>query len=629
VVSIPRRVSDLVRGVPARTRAGIAHLREELATRAGRQRLLLAWVGPLAVLLLTGYALSPIFEHIDRYGIHDWDTHIAYRHITTLSLLEYGEAPLWTPYFCGGSTSWGYVEGSTNFVSPYLLFYLLTPVRIAIRLELVCSTLVLASGVYLLAGRFTRSPSLRILAVAIGAMNGRWALQTAAGHTWHVQYAWLPLALYLFDVAIVDGKRWYALWCGVVLAEMLYMGGIYPLPHAALILGFYALLHVLLRRTLRPIVALAIAGTSALGLAAPKLLPLLATMRDTPRLVPSTEQLSLGQLLTMFVSRHNDLLKPEPVPVPEWPWHEYGIYIGWAGVALLLVAVVVGRDTRTYIMKITALALLTLGAGAFHAESPWALLHKLPVFSSQHVPTRFLYPGVMLLAVALAAGLDGWSRRLRTQFGAWIEIALLVPVLLVAYDIEHTGRPLVVRTFLKVAPPLSFGATFEHSQKSPWIYTDKEFPEQGPNMLLPMMANVGVINCYGIPPVRFSGAIAKGDPRYRGETYVVGGTGVTRMVSWSPNKAVVDYWNLEPGAALVYNMNYDEGWRANGEPAEPVQMAVGVHPPAGDGRVVFRYVPRGLEAGLAIFGVTAAVIGFVVYVDRRRRRRRERDEGAP
>jgi hypothetical protein len=619
-MSILQRIVQAPRAIASRVRERVASVGEQLTTAAGRERLFLACIGPVAVVVLVAYALWPTFARLDRYGIHDWDAHSAYREITTISLLRYGQAPLWTPYFCGGYPSWAYVEGSTNFVSPSLFFYLIAPFSVALRLELTATTLLLATGLYLLAGRFTKSPALRVLAVAIGAMNGRWSLQTAAGHTWHSQYAWVPLALFLYDVAITEKKRWYAVGCGVVLAEMVYLGAIYPLPHAVVILFVYGALHAVLRRTLAPITSLAIAGATALGLSAPKLLPLAIFMKDTPRLIESTEELSFRQLITMLVSTHDDLLKPDPIPVPVWPWHEYGIYVGWAGVGLLLLGLLVGSGRRTVIVKITAVVLVLLGCGAFHDRAPWTLLHKLPMFSSQHVPTRFLYPGVMLLSVALAAGFAGAATRLRARFGGWIEALLFIPVALVAYNVIHTPRALIEHTFLKVAPPVAFDPVFHHAAKADaYHYTDNNFPEQGPTMLVSMMDNVGILDCYGVPPVRFAGAIAKGDRRYRGEAYVVG-AGESRLVSWSPNKAVVDYWNLESGSAVVFNMNYEESWRADGEPAEPVHLAVGARR-NGNGRVVFRYVPRGLKLGLAMFALTVSALGAAAYVGRRRRRR--------
>jgi hypothetical protein len=250
------------------------------------------------------------------------------------------------------------------------------------------------------------------------------------------------------------------------------------------------------------------------------------------------------------------------------------------------------------------------------------LLHKLPVFASQHVPTRFLFPGTALLAVALAAALDGWTRRLRERFGVASEVLLLVPIVWLALDIGALGRKLMDRAFVKVAPPIQFAETFEHHDESQAHYTDNEFPDQGPVTLLPMMANQGNLRCYGIPDVRHRGAIAKTSPRYKGEAYVLGGSGVARLVEWTPNHAVVDYWNLGPGASVVYNMNYDEGWLANGAPAEIVEESVGAHPAPGDGRVVFRYFPRSLGTGLWICGATLVALGGAAYLARRRRKLR-------
>ena len=143
-------------------------------------------------------------------------------------------------------------------------------------------------------------------------------------------------------------------------------------------------------------------------------------------------------------------------------------------------------------------------------------------------------------------------------------------------------------------------------------------------VLLPMMANQGVVRCYGLPDLKYRGAIARTSPQYRGEAYVSGGAGAVRLVTWSPNKAVVDYWNLEPGASVVFNTNYDKGWLANGARAEPVNDAVGVKPTPGNGRVTFRYFPRSLAIGLWIFGAAVVVIGAFAYAARLRRRRAQK-----
>ena len=91
----------------------------------------------VAVGLLAGalvYVLAPMLADFSTYGFHDWDSQTAYRYITTLSLQQ-GEAPWWHPWLCGGVPAFGYPEGATNFVSPYLPLYVFADVRTAIRLE--------------------------------------------------------------------------------------------------------------------------------------------------------------------------------------------------------------------------------------------------------------------------------------------------------------------------------------------------------------------------------------------------------------------------------------------------------------------------------------------------------------
>ena len=59
-----------------------------------------------------------------------------------------------------------------------------------------------AIGAWLLASRFTRSHAARAFVAVVFAVNGRWTLQLAAGHAWHMVYAWMPWALFLFDRAV-------------------------------------------------------------------------------------------------------------------------------------------------------------------------------------------------------------------------------------------------------------------------------------------------------------------------------------------------------------------------------------------------------------------------------------------
>src|SRR5262249_1664855 len=96
------------------------------------------------------------------------------------------------------------------------------------------------------------------------------------------------------------------------------------------------------------------------------------------------------------------------------------------------------------------------------------------------------------------------------------------------------------------------------------------------------------------------------------------GKGAARIVEWSPNHAVVDVEGAEPGSVLVYNMNFDEGWRSDAGRVFAQDNAVAVRLEAGSRRVTFRYPPP--HPGL---GVRCAPLGVGALVGLRRRERAE------
>jgi hypothetical protein len=559
-------------------------------------------------------AIGSLARRVDLVGTIDWDSHLVYRELTVMSL-RHGEMPFWAPHLCGGNALWGYAEGATNLISPYLPAYLLLPLSVAIRVEVAGAAVIMMLGCWLLAGRFTRSVSLRLLVVALAAINGRWALHTAVGHTWHLQYCWMPFAIYFFDRAL-DGRRLVDVTASAAaLALLVYTGGIYPLPHTVLILLAFALVAAATRRSFDPLVTFAIIGAAALGLAAPKLLPLLEVMRHTPRLIDSTETLTATQLIAAFTAKWDKLGAGTPVPIDTlWWWHEYGIYIGWAGVAVLVLGVVLPGGKRALTVKLTGLLLLLLGCGAFHALAPWTLLHNVPLFSSQHVPSRFLYPAVLLLSVSFAAGAQALLQR-RFRDHPWLDVALLVPVAIVFYDVTWSAERLIPLAFTRPLTSIPPSATFHHESRTP---LQIDHGAQAPMIMLPgVLANVGTLECYGVPKVEHPGARAWDAADYRGEAYVDGG-GEARIIEWTTQHAVVEFSNATDGAHVVYNMNYDEGWRANDEPAEPWKGAVATRAFAPGGTVVFRYRPRTFVPGVAICVVTIGAL-VAAFVAKRRR----------
>ncbi len=566
----------------------------------------LALVGVLALFgaMLRGL-LEPLFADLSTYGFHDWDSHSVYRYVTVLSLKRYHELPWYNPWLCGGFASWGYAEGSTNLVSPYLPIYLLAPIQVALRIEVLGSAALALVGSYLFASRLTKSVALRALVAVLAAVNGRWALQMATGHTWHLQYAWLPLALYFIDVSFEPKKTRYAVYSGICLAFTCFMGGIYPLPHAAIALVLYGGACAITFRRMRPLVNVAIAGLCAVGFAAPKLFPLIAVMSRFPRIIESTEAIDLRQAVLMLADPHQGL-QMAPVAVPAYGWHEWGIYIGAAGTAIFFFAMFFGRGPRVVPLRIMGIIFFLLGLGAFLPMAPWTLLHKLPPFSSQHVPSRFLFPAVLFLSAAFVGAVSRpvgrWIDR-----RPWIELTLLIPVAVIAMDIVSVGRKATAQAFYLHAPAVAQVPAFRQESVPPANY-DPPDAWAGAS-LLSVYANTGFTTCYSVPDRgEPKGARARTESGYQGEAYVADGTGEARVVEWSPNSAEIEVSNASPGSTLVYNMNYEPSWRADGRPALEWQHAVAAPLHGGAQRVRFSYYPRGFTAGFIVFLVTCLAV---------------------
>ena len=547
----------------------------------------LAAVGLLVGALL--YVLAPMLADFSTYGFHDWDSQTAYRYITTLSLKQ-GEAPWWHPWLCGGVPAFGYPEGATNFVSPYLPLYLFADVRTAIRLEVLGQGLLALAGTYAFASLLTTSVALRALLAALFVLNGRWALQAAVGHTWHLQYAFMPWAFYFFERSLAPGRWRFAFGAGAALALSCYLGGVYPLPHTALLLSLYAVLRAGFGRTFDPVRNLAIVAASAVGLSAPKLFAVADQMRVIPRLIESKEVIGFAELLAMLVAP-DQRYGVRAAPVPAYNWHEWGIYVGVGGLLVLSAGVIGASGPRGQSFKLLGLLCLFLGFGAFQPYAPWTLLHELPLFSSQHVPSRFHYPMLLMLGAAFVVFADRWLAP-RLERRKMVDLLLLAPVALMAWDMARFSRTPFTQAFWMTAPSaIPRAELFEQRAEPPVQYVRRDWAAP---MLLAMFANQGVTHCYGVDPNFVPSAIPAEASEYRGLAFVFG-DGQARVTAWTPNHAVVEVSGARPGDLLFYDMNYDASWRANGEPALEQHGLVATRLTAGTERVTFRYFPRTLR----------------------------------
>jgi hypothetical protein len=577
------------------------------------------------VVVAIAYMLRPVFADTVTYGSHDWDQHETDRYLTTKSILRYHQFPFWNPYACGGHPAWDAFESDPNVVAPWLPAYLFVPFPLALRIEVAGWTVLAAVGAWLFASRFTHSRALRALVAVLFALNSRWTMQIAVGHMWHPTYAWMPWVLYFYDRAAGSAplsgrpRRLDVVLAGVCLAMLVYTGGIYPLPHTGFVLVVYSALLAIGMRSIVPLTRMAACALLGAGLSAPRLLPILGMLRRYPRLTESTETMSFGDLVQLVVSREQDTFAM-PVPVPQWGWHEWGMYIGWIPLVAIGLGVWAARGTRESAARLAGLLLVLLAMGRIFDYAPWPLLHLMPVFSSQHVPSRWMVPALLVLSgVAASAAERGLVRLGRAR--ALMEIAAVLAVAWVVKDVCTVDRVPLTHTFGRLPPkiPDSLGDFRTEKHVPPAI--DYDAGEWSPSTLSALIANIGSLDCNTFPGFHSYlrdgqgrspglGARAIGEPKYRGEVFVAEGRGTARTLTWTPNAVEVRVDGARPGDHVVLNQNWYPGWTANGSSAPAWQDSVSAVLATGSETVRFRYRPQMLWLGVLVFfasvGVAAA-----------------------
>jgi hypothetical protein len=570
------------------------------------------FLGTWMVLLVT----MPVLSDVRKAGFHDWDSATVYRGITQLSILRYHEFPFWHPYLCGGFAAWGYSEGATNLVSVFAPFYFVMPMLSALRVELIGSALISFYGTYVLAGRYTTLRAVQLLVAGIVTLNGRWAMQLAVGHSWYFGYAWIPLMMYCFLRALEEKRRDFAHLSGAILALIIYIGGIYPLPHGALLLVCLCIVHCATKRDLGPFKLLTISALTGIGLAAPKLLPVADVMQKFSRKIESLEVIDPVAALLMLVGR-NQSLGGGPTPVPAYGWHEWGFYIGIGALFALLFGAAFERSARGIGLTLIGLLFWVLSLGNFGEASPWALLHRLPVFSSQHVPSRFMAVAVLVGLLVFASAFERRTAWLRARMPLTTPLLYPVAMLLLA-DVGEISQKALAEAFNLSMPQTAFRAEFKQLQTLPYNYSPAG-AWAGPSYPA-MLNNDGFVGCYSVPDKADpKGAIPEGADNYKGTAYVEG-PGSATLVAWSPNSATVAYEGLAHESAVLYNMNHEASWRADNGPAENIHHAVGIHPRKSSGQVVFRYRPRTWNVSLLLCALTLAATAWSIREERARKR---------
>lgn len=378
-------------------------------------------VGAGSILFALAFSY-PLLGHLATPGFaFDWNYTFEHAWAAWYSVMRLHQLPIWQPWRCGGYPLLAHPE--TRILTPFFLLTLLFGPIVGVHLEVIIHIAIGFAGAFLL-GRIVAGPRLGAVACAITFMGSSWYyLHLAVGHAMFMSYVYAPWVVAFFwlsaEVPIIDYRRvggpardWVAVTCcmaasGVFLALIMFEGGTADiLPHTVFLLGALALILSATRWSIRPLLVVVGIGMLGMAFSAIKWIPMLLTLGGLDRPEAATEFNPVTRLLGGAIfSRDQSLTHSIGA---QWNFWEYGAYIS----PILALFAVVGlvSDFRRALPWLVLAALIFVAAmGNLGAYAPWPLLHHLPVWYEERIPSRFLILFTLCIAVLAALGVERLS----------------------------------------------------------------------------------------------------------------------------------------------------------------------------------------------------------------------------
>ncbi|MCK6528793.1 hypothetical protein L6R50_14940 [Myxococcota bacterium] len=583
----------------------------------------------------------------------DWDWQLTFYEVCRVTLLRFGQAPLWNPYTQGGVPMLANPE--SPFLYPGFLLVLALGTGPGLRLWVWAHMVLGAAGAAGLARASGVRPWVSLLAPVPWLMAAFVPGFIAYGHIMFLAVAWLPWLLLALPLRPGPTRR--AALAALALAMTLLMGGHYVFLYGALLVGLAALWRLPVGMGTRAVVVgwlaldvvlagqrgpawkwgLVAGGAVTLGaaLAAERVKPRWLARRAldvigtaasvvAPAVLLVAVKLLPGQVLLGRAERLTDVPTARAQDafdaarlwevwlgaVPRPSGHEgHEVYGSAWPLALALVGAVAGGRPG---LGFAGGALLFLGLSlADNLPVDYAsVLHSLPGFSLFRVTERYALVYSMFVGLGAAAGVEAVLRlvariRLPLGLGAAVATGLLAWGSFRYVDTVWTAHGPDARLGVRSSPP----------ETPPWSpFAQVEGEESNFDSV---RRNRGRLDCWttawladGAP-----GLEAEGAPGYRGEVYAEGPARV-REVRLAPGRvgAAVE---VDGPAELRVNQNHFPGWRARVPGGAPLTVAerdgiVAVELPPGSYDVDLRYAPPGLLPGASGSLAGLALVGWAL-----------------
>lgn len=554
----------------------------------------------------------------------DWAYFVHHTTVATRSWLEYGQMPMWNPWYCGGIPALANIQ--TDALSPDLLLTLLFDQPVASALRILLFIVLGLEGTW----HFARHHGVRgfgaLVAAAAFVFSGRFMMVFWDGHLPFLGFALMPWVLLGLERAY-ERLSW-GLVSALGLTWIFFYGGAVATPLIVTMMGFIVVRDVFERlvapsalapRRLwyRPLVALGFIGVMTVLLSLPRLVPVFGTLIDYPRTWREPESLSLWHVGGMLFR-----------PPRSWSYFDIGTsYVG-IGVGIAFLSALLLRERALMKLLVAAVVSFDLAMGEAGPLHLWKLMHAFPVVEDVRAAFRFTF--MTALFVAIGAGralwwLETWIAargarwwQARHERGRVVPRGVVVAAALgasaAAALLVGGHGPLATRSRIAEIPRLEIGRAapgdFHQARGTRWIA--QVWPR----------VNVGSIACFEEQHFPQSAAL-RGDRKK--EEWLAEGRGKVARMGWSPNEIDLEV-ETEAGGVVVVNQNTARGWRAEGgqitEAPAGLEGLLAARVPAGRTMLRLTYEEPGIVPLLAVSWATLlAMAGWALWALRPQRRR--------
>jgi hypothetical protein len=561
---------------------------------------------------------SPLFVHPTGVGTLDWDQHLFYYAQVLKNVVEYAQAPFWSPWYCGGNVLWQ--NPQTALLSPVYPLTAIAGLPLAMKLNIVLHYWAGFIGMHLLLTRVAGVSFLPIVVylASLFTLAGGHAMHVAVGHTVFLPAFYLPWIVYFLVRALQTQTIRPAFYGGAVLALMIYNGGLHIVWMAAPALAIFATALSVTLRDWRPIAVAIVVGVSGAAYAAPKLVPVVLYVAsdrfwDARDPTARPDRMTPAMMLRAYVDPAQDIGSRVSATEQQHDWLEYGDYIGTLGAFLVTAAVIWfltaarGADRQLKALgrssAVTALLFLVWSAGEFSAFAPATLLRHVPFFSSFRIPSRLtiivVFFGALAAAMFIRSIIDAiaWTTIARVAAAMICVVAVLQLVIVnrAHFRDKFSASPLD-RSFRVLK---GTGILVRDVFVNPYVANAP--------MLRALMNDQAVMWCYEVLQLK------RGADSERPLVWTDGPAKIT-SVAFTPNRVQFSAIGGDARTRVFLNQNYAAGWRSDAGPVQLDPQAGGRMyvelAPGQTGRFAFAFSPPGLMVGVVGLILAVAVSAF-------------------